>query len=140
MLINYVTFEVDTDDREAFDEWYGRLAEDARQEEGCILYVYLKDPHRPTRGVTVAAWRSEEDIAAHRQHPSHIELVALGSSKWGMRDMTVHSFRDVGDYRVSTRPAIDAEAGTNDAGRQEMHDLVQAFLSARQAEPPRAGS
>lgn len=129
MLVNYVTFEVDTDDREAFDQWYLRLADDARQEDGCILYVYLKDPRHPTRGVTVAAWRGEEDIAAHRLHPSHIELLALGSTKWGMRNITVHSFRDVGQYSVGSRTQVDGK-GEDEASRVRMHSLIRAYQAA----------
>ena len=129
MLVNYVTFEVDTDDRSAFDQWYLRLVDDARQEDGCILYVYLTDPAHPTRGVTIAAWREEENIAAHRLHPSHIELVALGSTKWGMRDLTVHSFRDVGRYKVGSRERVDDEAVGEEA-REEMHALIRAYQAA----------
>jgi len=129
MLVNYVTFEVDTDDRDAFDRWYLRLVDDARQEDGCILYVYLTDPRHPTRGATIAAWRGEDDIAAHRLHPSHIELLALGSTKWGMRDITVHSFRDVGRYQVGGRARVDAEAGDK-AGRAQMHALIRAYQAA----------
>jgi quinol monooxygenase YgiN len=126
MLVNYVIFDVETDDRVAFDAWYRRLAEDAQREPGCIAYDYLTDPAHPTGGAVVAAWETEEDIARHRLHPSHVELMALGSSKWGMRNIRRHSFTNIGNYSVSARPALDDRAEP-EANREEMHRLINEY-------------
>ena len=125
MLVNYVSFEVETEDRDAFDTWYLGLVEAAQQEEGCIVYDYLIDPRHPTRGVTIAAWRSEADIAAHRLHPSHIELMALGGEK-GIRDIHVHSFSDVGGYRISSRARLEG-AGDDPESRARMLALIAQY-------------
>jgi quinol monooxygenase YgiN len=126
MLVNYVTFAVDTEDRAAFDSWYLRLVEAARQEDGCIVYDYLTDPSRPGRGITLAAWESEADLAAHRLHPSHIELMALGSTKWGMHDIKVHSWTEIGGYRTAERPRLDGPSEDN-TGREAMHTLIKQY-------------
>jgi quinol monooxygenase YgiN len=138
VLVNYVVFDVHTDDRAAFDAWYRRLAEDAQGEQGCIAYDYLTDPAHPTRGAVVAAWESEEDIARHRLHPSHIELMALGSAKWGIRNIRRHSFADVGNYSASVRPALDDPAGPG-ANRDEMHRLISEYQRTPGASGERPG-
>jgi quinol monooxygenase YgiN len=126
MLVNYVSFEVDTNERDAFDQWYLRLAADARQEKGCLVYDYLRDPQNPKRGITIAAWESEADIAAHRLHPSHVELLALGSEKWGMRDLRMHSWTEIGGYKVTERSRVDG-TGQDQEGREQMHSLVREY-------------
>lgn len=130
MLVNYVSFRVETEDRAAFDAWYSGLVSKAQTEEGCLVYEYFTDPNDPDRGVTLAAWRGSEDLAAHRLHPSHIELVGLGSSKWGMRDFRVHSWTDVGGYRISERQRID-DPGDDATSREHMRKLVQAYQESQ---------
>ena len=125
VLVNYVSFEVETDDRDAFDSWYLGLIEAARNENGCIVYDYLTDPRNPTRGITIAAWQSEADIAAHRLHHTHVELMALGSAK-GIRDIHVHSFGDVGKYKTSSRSRLDG-AGDDPESRARMLALIAAY-------------
>jgi quinol monooxygenase YgiN len=133
MLVNYVSFAVNTPDRAAFDSWFLGLVDAARQEHGCVVYDYLIDPSRPDHGNTLAVWDSEADLAAHRLHPSHIKLMALGSTKWGMSDITVHSWSDIGGYRTAERPRLDT-AGGPDTSREAMNALIKQYQDRAETE------
>ena len=126
MLVNYVTFEVSTDDRAGFDTWYGKLVNDAKSEHGCIIYDYLTNPHSPTFGAILAAWESPEDIAAHRLHPSHIEILALATTKWGMHNIRIQSFSEIGGYRTAERDRMDG-SGEPPEVRDTILDLIARF-------------
>jgi len=130
MLVNYVTFDVDTPDRAGFDAWYGKLVDDAKSEPGCIIYDYMSDPRSPTRGMILAAWESEDDIAAHRIHPSHVEIMALGSSEWGMHNFRIESFFEIGGHKVGERDRMDPANEPADV-RDEIAELIRRFHESR---------
>jgi quinol monooxygenase YgiN len=132
MLVNYVTFEVDTDDRAGFDTWYGKLVDDAKSEHGCIIYDYLTYADSPTKGAILAAWETQEDIAAHRLHPSHIEILALATSKWGMHNIRIQSFSDIGGYKTAERDRMDGSGEPPDV-RDTILELIARFHASGSA-------
>ena len=58
MIVYYVSFEVDTDDRAGFDEWYRARTTEAKKEKGCLAFDYLLDPEQPGRGFMVEIWET----------------------------------------------------------------------------------
>ena len=134
MLVNFVSFYVDAPDLEAFDRWYIGLVEDAQKEPGCMVYEYMRDPRDARHCFMLAAWENEADIAAHRLHPSHVELLAFGSTRWGIRDLHRHSWADVGGHTASGRPRIDG-SDLDGESRATMHALVSRLQREQGHEP-----
>jgi quinol monooxygenase YgiN len=93
MVVYYSTFEVTTDDRAAFDEWFGGLVQECRSEDGCVFYEYSVSPERPSRGVLFGAFETMAQLEAHRVYPAHVEIVAFGAER-GMSDVTVDRWVD----------------------------------------------
>ena len=101
------------------------LIEAARAEEGCVLYEYFTDPVDPGRGVMLEAWESAEALAAHSVHPAHVEMVAFGTQRWGMRDFVIHVWGDASAHTFVSRPTIDVPV----PGREAMMEAVEHLRS-----------
>jgi quinol monooxygenase YgiN len=121
MLINHVTFDIGPD-LHGFEKWYLPLAAQIASHEGCLTYQYLRDPVGPRRGVVVEVWASAEAHAAHATNPVLIEILALGSELWGLRDLVVRQWRSAEDYREAQSPRTDVARGDD-----EVDGLVAAF-------------
>lgn len=128
MIVNYSSFRIEGSDAAAFDRWFFRLVEAARCEEGCLVYDYFVDPADRSRRYVMAAWTSEQTLAAHRVHPLHIEMLAEGSAR-GIRDLRKHSWRRAEGYSYGERDRTESpHAG--DPGRDEMEQRVRAQIAA----------
>ncbi len=123
MIVYYVSFEVDTDDRAGFDEWYRARTTEAKKEKGCLAFDYLLDPEQPGRGFMVEIWETPEDLEAHMAHPRHVEALALGSMKWGLRDVRVHVWNRADGHEFTVRNRTDDLAG----GRDELSERIGEF-------------
>jgi quinol monooxygenase YgiN len=119
MIVVYVSFVVPTPNREQFDAWLRPLVEAARRETGCVTYDYLHDPQNPDRGQIVEIWQSKEDLDRHSVDPDHVEMVALGSIRWGMTDLHIHVVAG-GTHSYVEQDRIDVPA----PGREAMQALV----------------
>jgi quinol monooxygenase YgiN len=124
VIVNYTSFLVRSDDLSGFDAWFSGLVDQARQEEGCVVYDFYPDLHEPRRRAVVAVWTSEETLAAHRIHPLHIEMVAHGASQWGIHDVRKHSWRNADGYSLRERDEVDSP-DEGDVGRTAMDQLVR---------------
>jgi quinol monooxygenase YgiN len=136
VILVIVEFDVGAASRPAFDSWVASIIADARHEPGCIDNRYVIDPREPGRGMFVEVWQSRAAVAAHHAHPSHVELFAAGSERWGMRNFTVRTWADAGDCTTRTAERIEELA----AGRDTLQRLVRerkAALGVPPAEPPR---
>jgi quinol monooxygenase YgiN len=120
VILVIVEFDVDAATRPAFDSWVGAIIADARAEPGCVDNRYVVDPHNPGHGMFVEAWQSRSAVLAHHSHPSHVELFALGSERWGMRNFTVRTWVDAGDFTTRAADRIEELA----AGREVLQRLV----------------
>jgi quinol monooxygenase YgiN len=98
MFVNYVSFEVPVDRQPAFEEWFSGVAERSRRQKGCIAYDYLVDPFDETRCCTVEVWQTSQDHGAHCADPDYDEMLARGSSEFGMADLRVRNWRDAEGY------------------------------------------
>jgi quinol monooxygenase YgiN len=98
VIVAFVDFEVATDDRASFDQWFSERVELCRAQEGCIAYEYLVDPLRPTRGVLFEAWETQEAMDRHIVFPPHRELDVEGPSR-GMHDTRLHAWRQADGYQ-----------------------------------------
>jgi quinol monooxygenase YgiN len=126
MIVVHCNFEATASDRAAFDEWFLRVVSECRTQQGCILYEYLLNPEQPTRGVLFSAWETPEHSAAHITYPAHVEMAALGTFKWGMRDLRVRHWSEDG-YAETTYPTTDDSAG------DELRALIRAYRDAMPA-------
>jgi quinol monooxygenase YgiN len=128
MLINHVTFDIGPD-LQGFEQWYLPLAAKIASHEGCLMYQYLHDPVAPHKGVVVEVWASAEAHAAHATDPVLIEILALGSERWGLRDLVVRQWRSAEDYGEAHLPRTDGARGND-----ELDCLVAAFQQQYLAE------
>jgi hypothetical protein len=58
MIVAYVTFEVEPSGLAEFEAWFVPLAEETRNQTGCVAYDYLLDSQRPGQGRMVEIWAS----------------------------------------------------------------------------------
>ncbi len=126
MILVIVEFDVDAATRPAFDSWVGAIVADARGEPGCIENRFVVDPQNLGHGMFVEVWESRAAVLAHHSHPSHVELFALGSERWGMHNFTVRTWADAGSFTTRTAERIEELA----AGRE----VLQRLLRERKAE------
>jgi quinol monooxygenase YgiN len=129
MLINYVTFEIGPD-VPGFEAWYLPLAAQIASHPGCVTYQYLKDPLAPRKGVVMEVWASAEAHAAHAINPVLIEILALGSELWGLRELLVRQWRSAEDYREAQSARTDGHRGN-----EEVESLVAIFQRNYFSEP-----
>jgi quinol monooxygenase YgiN len=130
MIVYYVSFEVDTDDRAGFDQWYRARTKDAKQEKGCLAFDYLVDPEQPRRGFMVEIWETAEDLEAHMAHPRHVEALALGSMKWGLRDVHVHVWTRAEGHEFAVRNRTDDLAEGHGALSERIEEFQKAYRPA----------
>jgi quinol monooxygenase YgiN len=127
MYITYVTFELPPNiDRDAFEEWFIGIVRRYREEPGCVAYDYLRNPEHPTQGCMIEVWESLEDAAVHFLTPAHIEMVALGTAKWGLHNIQTHRWTAAEGHGVAQRTSTHVGI----EGRVEMYRLVTEFLAA----------
>jgi quinol monooxygenase YgiN len=142
MIVNYTTFRIRHHDDVAFDDWFLGLCSAARDEDGCIVYDYFNVIGDPGRRAVLAAWRDEHAFGAHRVHPLHVEMLALGGSKWGICDLDSNSWPDARGHRTSARDKVDATVPGQ--GREAMLERAAQYLaedadSAAAEHPPASG-
>ncbi len=65
MLIVSGTFEVASEDRQAFLRSREDAMRTSRAEEGCLAYVFAADPIEPGRVILFEQWESDEALGAH---------------------------------------------------------------------------
>jgi quinol monooxygenase YgiN len=112
MVTIYCTFEVPEESRAAFDDWFLGLAQECQREEGCIAYDYLQNPQHPGRCTLFEAWDGDEHFQAHLYFHAHVDMIAFGTSRWGMRNIVVHTWREGGYAKrelTSTEQAVDEQ-------------------------------
>jgi quinol monooxygenase YgiN len=121
MIISYVSFEIDPQKVEAFEEWFEPLVERTKQQHsGCVAYDYMLEPHDPERRLLVEVWATEADHAAHHSHEDHIEMLARGSSEFGMKNLRIHNWSQAEGYSFSTRARSDEPV----PGREQLNELT----------------
>lgn len=121
MQILYVRFETDADP-EAFDAWILPIVHATREQPGTVAYDYFHDPEVPTRRWLVEVFADEDARRFHVTTPRHVEMMAVGSRRHGMRDIHVHEWTDAAGHRTSFLAGTDAPA----PGREEFLSLVTA--------------
>lgn len=123
MIVTYVSFAVSDDRRDDFERWFIPLVEKTRSQTGCVAYDYLRDRERPGVGFMVEVWESPEAYAAHHSHPDHVEMLARGSSEFGMKDLQIHSWNDAQGYTLTDRSRTDSPV----QGRDLVNRLVAEY-------------
>jgi quinol monooxygenase YgiN len=123
VIVIYGSFRVDTEDRRAFDEWYRSCLSIARQEKGCVAYDYLLDPQQPDRGFNLEIWETADDFQAHMLHPAHVEMMALASRKWGVRDLRMHFWMDAQGHQYNIRERTETPV----EGRGNLYERIAAL-------------
>ena len=103
MIIVYLSFTVAGDRKEAFDVWFPALVARALTHRGCVSYDHYEDPLRPGHHALLEAWESPELQAEHTGTPEHAEIVGLGSTVYGMRDLVVRRWADAREYSLTHR-------------------------------------
>jgi len=131
VIIVYVSFELDGDPIE-FDAWFLPLVAETRGTPGCVVYDYLTDPANPSRRYMMEVWDSEATLAAHAAAPAHVEMLALGTMRHGMRDLDIHRWNGVDDYRHRTRGRTDEHVD----GRDHVDELIAAVQGRHSLLPP----
>jgi quinol monooxygenase YgiN len=122
MIVMYVSFEFDGDPDE-LDRWIIPLFQRERQEEGVLAYDYLIDPEHPRRRRVVEVFADAEATKHHLTSPAHVEMLALGSMVYGMRDFNIHLWGSAVEYRHTTRPRSDSSVPE----RELVHGLISNF-------------
>ena len=120
MHILYVSFETDEDPR-TFDEWFLPLVRACRNAPGCYAYDYLIDPECPTRRWIVEIWEDDEVYGEHVVHPSHVEMLGLGTLAHRMHDLQISHWPHAGVPERSFRPRTDTQVD----GRQALLDPIR---------------
>jgi quinol monooxygenase YgiN len=120
VLVTYVTFDVDQRTEAEFDQWFATLVRAIRATKGCVVYDFLASPGLPGARAMVEVWESKADREAHLVLPAHIEMVARGSSDFGMCNLRAHYWEEAGQHRVIERPRSDSPV----EGRDTMNRLV----------------
>jgi hypothetical protein len=72
------------------------------------------------RGFNLEIWQSRDDFQAHLLHPDHIDMMALGSLKWGIRDLQMHFWMEADGYQFGVRDRTDTPVD----GRGNLYDLI----------------
>jgi quinol monooxygenase YgiN len=127
MIITYVSFSIADGRRAEFENWFLPLVEKTRTQPGCLAYDYLYDPQRPEQGLMVEIWTSPEAYSAHHCHPDHIEMLARGSSEFGMTELQIHSWSDAQGYTLTDRARTDTPV----QGRDLVNRLIAEYSSNR---------
>ncbi|MDV6271603.1 putative quinol monooxygenase [Rhodococcus globerulus] len=122
MIVLHVSFRIDSDPND-FREWFGGLAKQTRGVRGCIKFEFLIDATDPRRIVTIEVWENAQARESYFLLPHHVEMVALGSEKWGMHSFQVSSWPNAGACSVNERTRSDEPV----AGRSQMNRLVRDF-------------
>ena len=125
MIVMYVSFLVDGD-LDALDNWIIPLFQSERLQPGVVAYDYLIDPEHPARRRVVEVFADEKSARHHVTSPAHIEMLALGSMVYGMRDLDIHVWGEAEQYRHSTRPRSDSRVD----GREQAGELISEFQRA----------
>jgi quinol monooxygenase YgiN len=123
MIVTYVSFEIEPGRRADFETWFVPLVEKTRTQAGCVVYDYLLDPQSPATGRMVEIWASAEAYEAHHRHRDHIEMLARGSSDFGMKNLRIHLWTDAEGYSVSERARTDQSV----PGRDVVNQLVAEY-------------
>jgi quinol monooxygenase YgiN len=118
MHVYYCTFELPRDDREAFNDWMIEITRRCQSQDRCVIYEYVTNPARPDEGALMAAWADREAMDKHRIFEAHVEMAALGSSRYGMRNLNMHVWSDA---RGHAEEHFDM---TDDSASGEMLRLV----------------
>jgi quinol monooxygenase YgiN len=98
VVVSYTTFAVASASRAEFDEWFSAVAAECEQEEGNLFYRYHLDPGKPGGGILVQAWETEAHLDRHRTYWAHVDIVAFGTSRYGMTDLEVDWWSDEGGH------------------------------------------
>lgn len=100
MVVIYASFDVGHPDRPAFDHWFEEHARECRTFDGCISYDYLHNLQEPTKGFVFEAWESQEQLNVLIASPSHVNMMAEGSSAWQMKNLCAHVWRQAEGLEV----------------------------------------
>ena len=122
MIIIYVSFELESDPVE-FDAWFMPLVEETRASAGCIAYDYLVDPVRRSRRYMFEVWDSDSAATRHSGAPAHLEMLALGTSRYGMRDLRIDRWDDPRRHKHSMRARTDEHV----EGRDHVDELIASI-------------
>jgi quinol monooxygenase YgiN len=133
MIVMYVSMEFTADPAE-FDAWIMPLFRKERQEPGVVAYDCLIDSENPQRRRVVEIFEDDAAAERHVTSPAHIEMLALGTMKYGMHDLVIQVWDRAEGYRHSTR----ARSDTPVAGRDVADRLIATFQQEYR-ERPRAG-
>jgi quinol monooxygenase YgiN len=118
LIVTHLSFAVDADRSTAFDCWFPPLVARTQTHPGCLGYDHLVDPASPDRHVLLEVWASREALAGHTRTAEHAEIIQLGSTRYGMRDLVLRQWLDAGDCTITRRPrttkelAVGPEVGT----------------------------
>jgi quinol monooxygenase YgiN len=127
MIVTYVSFDIEPSRRDDFEAWFYPLVEKTRIQMGCVAYDYLPDPQQAGLGRMVEVWASPEAYRAHHSHPDHIEMLARGSSEFGMKDLRIHSWTEAQGYSLTDRTRTDDSV----PGRDLVNKLVAEYQGNR---------
>jgi hypothetical protein len=108
----------------------------ARNEKGCIAYDYLLDPEQPKRGINFEIWETPENFQAHMLHPNHAEMMALGSLKWGIRDLRMHFWFDARGHQFNVRERTDTPLEGRGDLYQGIAETQEAYRQNAQVDAP----
>jgi quinol monooxygenase YgiN len=126
MIVMLVSFEVDADAIE-LDRWIIPLFQRERQEPGVVTYDYLIDPEHPGRRRVIEVFADRDALQRHVTSPAHVEMLALGSMEYGMRDFDIHTWESADGYCHTTRLRSDF----HEEGRELVEGLVAEFQQRR---------
>jgi quinol monooxygenase YgiN len=131
VIVIYVSFLVDGD-LDDLDNWIIPLFQKERQEPGVVAYDYLIDQEQPTRRRVVEVFADRESAKHHVTSAAHIEMLALGSMVYGMRDFEMHVWGKAEQYRHSTRPRSDSHVDGREQAEQLISEFQRRYAESRQ--------
>jgi quinol monooxygenase YgiN len=120
----HVSFRLDGPNRD-FDVWFLPLVAAVRTADGCVVYDYSVDSVDPRRRYIFEAWESQAKLRAHQCAAAHVEMLALGTTVYGMSDLQICSWTDAGPVKRSTRRRTDEHVD----GRGHLDTLIAGVQS-----------
>lgn len=106
MIVVYANFEFANTDPAGFEEWYRPLADQVREEMGCVRFELLSDPAAPNRSAFFEVWASREDLDKHAVHPAHTGMIKGGTDKFGWSDFHIDVWNEAGDPVSYSRQSL----------------------------------
>jgi hypothetical protein len=99
--------------------------ETTRRADGCLAFEFLVDPASSCRCVLFECWQDEPSRRAYELMPHHIELVAIGTSRLGIKNLRALRWADISEPHISERGRTE----TTDPQRPTMDRLVRSYLA-----------